>query len=242
MAVATDQGGDGGPLAALGSATAHLRFWGVALLALVIDLATKDRAFRTLAVDEIRPMLGGWIELRRSLNAGAVFGSFSGQTWVFIAASVLALGFVVYLFAHSQRRQRSLHVALALILSGALGNLYDRAFVVADVVDHRTASGRVTTLIGRIVSDPGAAVVVVEDWPGGSGSRRFPRSQITARRQGVVRDFIKLVPRFPSWVPRWAGRDVWPWIFNVADVALVLGVIVLLGHTWLGRHTASSRP
>jgi lipoprotein signal peptidase len=44
----------------------------------------------------------------------------------------------------------------------------------------------------------------------------------------VVRDFIKFKPRI-------AGRDVWPWVFNVADVALSVGVGILLIHFWMER-------
>ena len=64
--------------------------------------------------------------------------------------------------------------------------------------------------------------------------------EVTTRRQGVVRDFIKFVPHFPAWVPRLGGKEIWPWVFNVADAALVCGVCILLIHTWWDRKPAPS--
>lgn len=220
---------------------AHLWFWGLAGGLLGLDLWTKHWAFTALAPTEIRPILSGAIDLRRSLNDGAVFGSFAGYPSVFIVASLGALGVVLYMFAHSTRRQRALHVALALILAGALGNLYDRAFVVADVVKFNRPFGPKTSLIGTILSDPEDSVIRLGDWPDGAHIRSLPRSDVTnIQRQGVVRDFIKFVWKFPAWVPGFAGKDVWPWVFNIADATLVCGVGVLLIHIWLDRRPRAS--
>ncbi|MGB2985859.1 MAG: signal peptidase II [Phycisphaerae bacterium] len=226
---------DGYVEAAVRHLPSQVCFWVVAGAVLWLDLWSKDWAFRALASDKIHPIIPGIIDFRRSLNAGAVFGSFSGYTSVFIVASLFALGFVFYLFAHSRRAQRGLHVALALILAGALGNLYDRAFIIADVVSHNSPSGRREPRIGKILSEPGAPVIRIGDWPDGANEQRFSSGTVTVRQQGVVRDFIKFVPKFPARVPKLAGQDTWPWVFNVADAALVCGVAVLLLHTLFDR-------
>lgn len=213
----------------------HVRFWVVGCAVLWLDLWSKAWAFSHLRSGEIRPVFSGIFDFRRSLNDGAVFGSFTGQTTLFIVASIFAIAFVVYLFAHSDRAQWSLHVALALILAGALGNLYDRAFLQADVVVVRSDAGQSQSIIGIIESHPEAGKFYLRDWPDGSRVRSFTRADVIVRRQGVVRDFIKFRPKFPDWTPRLARRDVWPWIFNIADAALVCGVGILLIHTWLDR-------
>lgn len=213
----------------------HLCFWIIGGAALVLDLWSKDWIFSTLKPGEIRTAVPGIIDFTASLNAGAVFGSFTGHTEVFILASLFALGFVFYLFAHSGRRQRVLHVALALILAGALGNLYDRAVIIADLVQYKDPSGNEASFIGRMLSDPEAPIIRIGDYPDGANPRSFARSDVEVRKLGVVRDFIKFVPRFPAWVPRVAGREIWPWVFNVADAALVCGVVLLLLHTLLDR-------
>ncbi len=220
---------------ALRSIGSHLCFWVIACLIVWLDLWSKHWAFSSLVANEIRPIFPAVMDFRRSLNAGAVFGSFAGHTSAFIFASLLALGFVFYLFAHSQRRQRSLHIALALILAGALGNLYDRAFVVADVVTHNSEHSRREARIGKIISQPDDLVVRIGDWPDGTHVQSFPKGAVSIRQQGVVRDFIKFVPEFPPWVPRLAGKDIWPWVFNVADASLVCGVALLLLHTIFDR-------
>jgi len=229
---ASSVGEDG---SAVKHAPAQVLFWGVAAGLLALDLWSKAKVFATLAADQVVSVLGGVFEFRRSLNDGAVFGSFTGQTGLFIAASLLALTFVVYLFVHSGPRHRALHVALGMILAGALGNLYDRAFMQADVVRVATRSGHTNSLIGKIVSGPNDSEVRVGDWPDGGNLRRFAASEVEVRRQGVVRDFIKFVPKFPAGFPKFGGRDVWPWVFNVADVSLVAGVILLLLQSWFDR-------
>ncbi len=214
---------------------AHVRFWSVVVAGLALDLWSKNWAFANLASGETRTIWPSVLEFRRSLNAGAVFGSFTGQTGLFVVASLFALIFVLYLFVRSDRRQYGLHIALALILSGATGNLYDRAFIIADVVHHQPSSGRVEMIIGSMQDSASDHTIRIGDWPDGAHPRTLRRSEVTIQKLGVVRDFIKFVPRFPQWVPKLAGHDTWPWVFNVADSALVCGVGLLLISSWFDR-------
>jgi lipoprotein signal peptidase len=207
----------------------------VAAATLTLDLWSKHWAFTHL---EAGPSSAGVaiipqvMSFRRSINAGALFGLGKGLTPVFIAASVVALLFVFFLFIHSGRDRRSLHLALGLVLAGALGNLYDRAFMIADVVRY-TADGRTHTEACRVIerNDIG---VVIGTWPdGGRPLQTIPRQyQPRMHQQGVVRDFIKMEPRFTV-----AGMtiEVWPWVFNVADMLLVAGVGLLLLNFWWDR-------
>ena len=148
---------------------------------LVLDLWSKAAVFRWLL--EIEPqtaqrqIIPGVLCFTLSTNRGIVFGLRLAPGMV-IAASVLAVAVVVYFFATSPRRQAGLHVALGMILAGALGNLYDRLFSYAEL--------------------PGRA---------------------PARRE--VRDFIDF------------GQIHYPYIFNVADVLLVVGVALLLLGSYL---------
>lgn len=228
---------------AIGHFPSHLRLWLVAGLVLWLDLWSKDWVFANLSAEGTRPLIRGFIDLRRSLNDGAVFGSLTGQIGLFITASVFALGFVTYLFACSAHSQRALHIALGLVLAGAFGNLYDRATSKADIISYTSRSNTEVTVIGKIVAAPegntdSEEAIWLGSWPDGGNPRRFRRSEVSVRNQGVVRDFLKFTPKFPSWVP-WLGkranRDIWPWVFNVADSALVCGVGILLCTSWLDR-------
>lgn len=215
------------------SPRAHACFWLVATIGVAVDLYLKDWAFTVLRPDEVRPFWDGVIEFRRSLNPGAVFGLGAGRAGFFMAASVLALGFVVFLFTGSGERQRWLHVALGMILAGAIGNLYDRAFVRADVVTWRPEGGKARVDVGVIRSDQDSGEILLGCWPDGDRPVSIAASEvIRARRQGVVRDFIRFVPDFPTWVPIVGGSNVWPWVFNVADSLLVIGVGILLIQFW----------
>lgn len=215
----------------------HARFWLVGLVILWLDLWSKNWIFTHLKPTETRSFIASFIDFRRSINDGAVFGLFTGQVALFIVASMFAFVFVFYLFASSHRTQWPLHFALGLILSGALGNLYDRSVEIADVVVYKTKSGQEAHLPGKITSQPDEQIVKIGNYPEGLHTRSFHRKDIIEiRQQGVVRDFIKFVPKFPAWVPKLGGRDIWPWVFNIADAALVCGVGVLLFSSWLSRN------
>jgi lipoprotein signal peptidase len=229
---------------ALSHIPSHLRLWLVAGAVLWADLWSKQWVFENLPDNRSEPFINGFIEFRRSLNDGAVFGSLTGHVELFITASLFALGFVLYFFASSARTHRGLHVALGLVLAGALGNMYDRALVKADIVSYHRPTGEEVTVIGKIIEEPverhtpPSKDIRVGSWPDGANPQVIRRSRATVRKQGVVRDFIKFVPKFPSWVPKFGGNnpsDIWPWVFNVADAALVCGVGALLCTSWLDR-------
>jgi hypothetical protein len=57
-----------------------------------------------------------------------------------------------------------------------------------------------------------------------AAARRVPRETVEQQWGppiGHVRDFIKISQKW------FGGRDVWPWVFNVADMLLVGGVGIL---------------
>ena len=216
---------------------AHARLWVVAALALTLDLWSKSWAFRVLGPTEVRDIIPSVLTFRRSLNAGALFGIGQGMVPVFIVASFVALGFVIYLFASSDVNRRSLHVALSFVLAGTLGNLHDRTMITADrVVTRASTSMRSRSFIGKVVNDDGKTdYIKIGAGPDGAEPRLYPRDQVDITRVGVVRDFIKIEPKL-------FGRDVWPWIFNVADSLLVCGVAILMLNFWLERKQVVARP
>lgn len=56
---------------------------------------------------------------------------------------------------------------------------------------------------------------------------------------GCVRDFIHPLPRV-----RWPGstREVWPYVSNVADALLLIGIALLLWHAWRSEAKAPNAP
>jgi signal peptidase II len=127
-------------------------FLAVAAVILAGDLATKSLVFRDLGYPgtDLEPVvrgthtvfaaptrregtsvayLDGWLSFRlyTSFNRGALWGVGQGYTWLFAALSTAAvIGIPTWLFAFKAARSWWLTFALALILGGTLGNLYDR--------------------------------------------------------------------------------------------------------------------
>jgi signal peptidase II len=165
------------------SPAALCRFFLTAGVGVALDLWTKHLAFQKLAIEVVTlpdgrvrayaedsyKFIPGWIEFQVTANRGAVFGLGQGQRYLFIAASVGAAAFLIYLFVRSGKRW-GYQFILGMLLAGVLGNLYDRV------------------------------------------------------RFGYVRDMIHALPQWPR---------VFPWIFNVADSLLCVGVGIMILHSLL---------
>lgn len=209
----------------MGHVPSHLRLWPVAALGVAVDLWTKDWAFETLGPGEACVLIKNLCSLQVSLNPGALFGLGAGFAPIFVGASVLALLFVLYLFANSTTSRWSMHVALGLVLAGAIGNLYDRATQTAYIA-HIPGKGRD---IGILIEETESHVTLADFPEGEKHKRSWPRP-LDARSgiQPVVRDFIKIEAKVGSFA-------LWPWVFNVADALLVIGVAILLLNFWSSR-------
>lgn len=172
----------------------------------IIDLGTKTIAFNTLAdapvgldrrevieATELQALLPQHeptvvvpyvLEFKLVLNPGAVFGIGAGKRVFFIVATTLAIGFALWMFARwTSARDRWAHVAIGLVISGGLGNLYDRM------------------------------------------------------RFACVRDFLHPLPgvNYPFGISTpWSGTEVWPYVSNLADLWLIIGVCVLVVFLWRG--------
>ena len=175
----------------------------VTLLVLTGDLALKSWSFHTVAgkpvivtqnsVDdplfwheyahEPVPVVPYVLSLKLTLNSGAVFGFGKGKQWLFILISIAAVGVLGRVFWTTRAGAFWSHLALALILAGALGNLYDRI--------------RFNAVRDMMWLFPGVKLPFGWRWPGNPGS-----------------------------------DDIYPWIFNLADAALVVGVVLLLIIIW----------
>jgi signal peptidase II len=201
------------PRRALRAPLAWLVLAAVLAAGLTLDLFTKHWTFRHVAPWPVvlnREVLladphwrvpphpprhiipGDLLDFRLVINRGAVFGIGPNHRVFFIFFTLLALVAGVFVFArYTTDRTHLAHVAIALILAGGLGNLYDRiAFA-------------------------------------------------------VVRDFMHMLPGWTlpfGWhYPRvlGGGNEVFPWVFNAADVMLLVGMALLMLH--INRHEKQKR-
>ena len=140
----------------------------VAVLVLALDFITKylsvEYSFNFVVIPNI-------LKFRQAYNTGAAFGFLDDKVWAkyfFITLTVLTclaiIAYFVFNIVKKKNISKWLGVALTLVLSGAIGNLYDRIVL------------------------------------------------------GKVRDFIFF----------FYNTNIFPFIFNVADSALVIGVIMLI--------------
>jgi signal peptidase II len=114
--------------------TALARFFLTTILGVLLDLWTKQLAFRHLATwldgrftgtKNAIQFIPGWLHFEVTTNHGAVFGLGQGQRTLFLVVSVGAILFLSWLFANSGR-QRFYQFVLGMLLAGVLGNMYDR--------------------------------------------------------------------------------------------------------------------
>lgn len=198
----------------------HLRFWLLAIGGIALDLWSKEWAFHALRqAGAPLVLIPNVLSFQLMFNPGALFGIGHGQTALFLVASVVALGLVLWMFAQSAPRQRALHVALGGIVAGALGNMYDRVYV--QLTPYPVPFTAATRYYERIDED---GVTILREYPFAAtrNERRLTGDlrQRVPETLGYVRDFIKINSTV-------GGRELWPWVFNVADMLLVGGVGIL---------------
>jgi len=125
------------PSLALRAAPSRM-WWRWLLLAaavIALDLATKAMIVARFQEGESLPVTS-FMSLVLAYNTGAAFSFLAGATgwqrWLFAAIAVVASGVLVYMIRRGGSRM--LMLGLALILGGALGNLWDR-IVLGHVTD-----------------------------------------------------------------------------------------------------------
>ncbi len=117
----------------------QLRYLWITILVLLLDFVSKDLANHDLQSSTIK--ICSMLSLTLVHNPGAAFGLLANasgwQREVFaILAAAISLFILIWMMA-IKSGSRLIPVALALILGGALGNLYDRMIsgVVTDFID-----------------------------------------------------------------------------------------------------------
>lgn len=113
-------------------------FFLAVLLGIVIDLASKQRIFSWLAGQPNFVLIPNVLQLQLAWNPGAAFSILSNQKWVLLALTSTLILAMVWYYLHVWRTARAtLLIALALLMIGAVGNLYDRLLYqhVRDFID-----------------------------------------------------------------------------------------------------------
>ena len=154
-----------------------------------------------------------WFQIYFTENPGMAFGwemFGEGNTFgklflsIFRIIAVTAIGWYLYRLI-KQKDHPGLIISMALIFSGALGNIIDSLFY------------------GIIFSDSYHTVATM--FPEGGGYSKFLHGHVVDMLY-----FPLFEGTFPSWFPFWGGEDFLFFrpIFNIADSAISVGVFLLI--------------
>lgn len=92
---------------------------------LVGDVELPAELVRDVHGHERYPLAGEWLSFMHNLNYGAAFGKLGGIPWVLVIGRVIAALVLVVLIVRAPIGAPFYLTALVMILSGALGNLWD---------------------------------------------------------------------------------------------------------------------
>jgi signal peptidase II len=147
---------------------------------IVLDTDVNSRSNEYIPAHPPVVVIPRVLHLHLVKNEGAVFGIGADRRMFFIVFTFAALIAAFAVFGRWTTANATVaHIAIALIIAGGVGNLYDRV------------------------------------------------------QFGVVRDFLHMMPGWQmpfGWSWPGGNTEIFPWVFNVADVMLLFGMGTLMWH------------
>lgn len=101
----------------------------IAVLGLILDQATKLYIDHSMQLFQSIPVLDNFFHITYVRNRGAAFSFLSHASWrlpFFIGVSIVAAIAILIAFFRLRNDQKLAQISLAMIFSGAVGNLIDR--------------------------------------------------------------------------------------------------------------------
>lgn len=182
-------------------------------LIVIADQALKIYIKTHYHAGESHPVIGEWFRLYFIENEGMAYGWKFGGEWGKMLLTLFRLAAVIFgVFYIKKIIEKKYHpgfiICVALIFSGALGNLIDSMFY------------------GLIFDSSSTDVLNV--------AKIFPPHGYAGFLHGNVVDMLYFPvirnATFPAWIPVWGGQDFefFRPIFNLADASISTGIIAIL--------------
>lgn len=117
--------------------TRYTLFAIISVVGIIIDQITKIAIDRSMQLFDSIPVVENFFNITYVRNKGAAFSFLSNASWrlpFFITISAVAAVVILVAFRRLRDNQRLAHISLAMIFSGAVGNLIDRVRL-GEVID-----------------------------------------------------------------------------------------------------------
>lgn len=105
------------------------------VLLISADAVSKIYIMSNFALGESAPFINGLLDIVYIHNKGAAWGMLSGKTAILIILTLTIMIFCVIFLIKYAKKSKILFWAITLVLSGGIGNMYDRIFRDGNVVD-----------------------------------------------------------------------------------------------------------
>jgi len=117
----------------------HVSLFSLVIILVLIDQFSKWIIAIKMVAGQGIPVFRNILHVTYLQNTGAGFGILKSQTLLLIWVSVIAVGIILFYFDKIIAGTSVVRISGALLLSGTIGNLIDRAFLgyVIDFIDFR---------------------------------------------------------------------------------------------------------
>lgn len=100
----------------------------IIVLGIIIDRVTKIAAFNSLSGGNEIIIIKNFFSFSYVANVGAAFGIFANKQLFLSIITIVILAMLILYLYKSKNKSIFLRIGTSLIISGALGNLFDRIF------------------------------------------------------------------------------------------------------------------
>lgn len=178
----------------------------------IADQALKIYIKTHYHIGESHNVTGSWFQLYFIENEGMAYGWKLAEGWGKTALTLFRLGAVIFGIFYikkiiRKKYHRGFIICVALVFSGALGNLIDSLFY------------------GIIFEDSSSYTLNI--------AKIFPAHGYASFLHGRVVDMLYfpiIHSQYPSWIPFIGGKEFsfFNYIFNIADASVSIGVITII--------------